>query len=252
MMDTRISKKADNYFFTSSYNQFTPLGIGAAFFNDLNGSSRNLGGMLSGAFHFSLGKKSINYLSLGVSWKGVYNIYNPDSLTDINAVGSATKMFYSNLDAGIYIYGPSYFAGLSVTNLLGNPENADSLGNYRLPVSMQYNALAGFKIILYRPLNIILEPSVIINLDEPEINDIADQIKPLLNLYLNDFCLGTYFYDQDKWTFFFQYKYPRIYLGTYFEFRKNTVFRISQPYIEITAGINLPGGKRQSGNYSRW
>jgi hypothetical protein len=160
-----------------------------------------------------------------------------------------------NLDAGIYYYNPNFYVGFSATNILGNPEDRDSLGLYSIPVTRQYFFLAGYKFVLSRSLDIVLEPSVIITSDDTlslDMDGITGMIKPGLRLYMGKFCVGTYFQDFNKIPFFFQYKYPRFYVATFFEIPKNIPFYKKELTAEIGIGVNLGVDRFTTKKESHW
>jgi len=250
--DTRLKKTVPAYFPATETRQFSNVGAGAAVYHDFNGSSRNIGVSASAAYHLPVNKKSLSFVSFGLAAKAVQNTLDYTGLDDSLQSIPSKNTFFPNLDLGIYYYSPRFFAGLSATNLLGNPEDADSLGNTKIPVSQQYFFNTGYKIILHRALGIVLEPSIIVSPTDLDFNDLAEIIHPLLKLYLMDFCIGTYFDNSDSNSFFFQYRYPRFYLGAYFEIPKNTAYYINKPMVELTAGISLKDKKPGSMRHSRW
>jgi hypothetical protein len=139
----------------------------------------------------------------------------------------------------MYYYSPTFFAGISITNILGNPEDPDINGNYDIPVSSQSFIQAGYKILINRSLNIVLEPSILINPDGSTTQETKDMFEPMLKFYYESLCLGTYFNDFDKMSFFFQYKYPRFYFGAFFQLPKNTAYYKQPMVAEITLGLNF-------------
>jgi hypothetical protein len=150
-----------------------------------------------------------------------------------------------NFDAGLYYYNPTFYAGFSATNILGNPEEPDSLGMLSLPVSRQYFFNAGFKFVVSRQLDIVLEPSVIVRADDSLSMELTEMIHPALKIYLGNFCIGSYLNDYDKIPFFFQYKYPGFYVGTFFELPRNAPFYKKEITAEIVLGVNI--GYQNSG-----
>jgi hypothetical protein len=68
---------------------------------------------------------------------------------------------------------------------------------------------------------------------------IIDMIHPGLKLYLGNFCMGSYLNDYDRIPFFFQYKYPGFYIGTFFELPRNTPFYKKEITAEIVLGLNI-------------
>lgn len=246
--NTRLSKKIPGYFSSPGATEFTKIGVGGFLFNDMNGLSRNIGAGASGSYHLQLDKQALSFISFGAAAKAVYSIYsgNPE-LSD-----SAKNTFFPNLDAGIYFYNPSFYAGLSATNLLGNPEDSDTLSISTIPVSRQFFFQVGYRFVINRSLNILLEPSVIINTDDSFSQKISEMIKPALKVYAGDFCLGTYFNDFSKISFFSQYKFPRLYLGTYFELPNDSPFFKKSLTAELALGINFSGIKSGFPRFNHW
>jgi len=175
------------------------------------------------------------FLSAGVSVKGLYHYYHGDYDFDI----PPREFYFPNVDFGLYLYAPSFYAGVSATNFLAPPKDTSSFNVYLVPVSRQYNLIAGYKFVLSRSLNLILEPSLIIHTDDSLSFNIRESLEPVLKLYAGSFCIGTYFNDYSKISFFFQYRYPRFYVGAYFALPKDSPYFKSSPTTEIALGINL-------------
>lgn len=245
---TRLSKSHPAYFSSPDSPEFTNIGVGGLIFNDLNGLSRNMGISGTASYHFQLDKDELSFLSFGVTAKAVYNHYsgNPD-LSD-----SALTTFFPNLDAGVFYYNKNLFAGLSVTNILGNPEGPDSLRIFTMPVSRQFFFQIGYKVVLSRSLNILLEPSLIVNVSDSLSGKITDMLKPALKIYAGNICIGTYFNDFNKTSFFFQYKYPKFYIGTYFELPNNSPFYKNPIRAEFALGLNISAIKSGSSRINHW
>jgi type IX secretion system PorP/SprF family membrane protein len=237
--NSRLTKRISGYFLSPDLKEFSNLGIGGYAFNDRSDSSRNLGVGATLSYHIPLNKKHLSFLSFGAAVKGVK--FNRDSVhsTDPGLSQPSKDVSYSNVDLGIYYYSPTFFAGISMTNILGNPEEADITGKYDIPVSQQFFFQAGYKILLSRSLNIVLEPSLIINDDGSSSQEVKNMLEPMLRFYFENFCLGSYFNDLDKMSFFLQYKYPRFYFGAFFQLPKNSPY-FKQPMVaELTLGINF-------------
>jgi type IX secretion system PorP/SprF family membrane protein len=237
--NTRLAKRVPGYFLSPDITEFSNTGIGGYIFNDLSDSSRNLGFGATFSYHIPLDKKHLKFLSFGASAKGVKFKRDAVYSTDPAVSQTAKNVFYPNMDLGIYYYSPTFFAGISLTNLLGNPEEPDKFGKYDIPVSRQYFFLAGYKILISRSLNIVLEPSVLINVDGSSSQDKKDKLEPMLKFYLENFCLGTYFYNSNNISVFLQYKFPRFYFGTFFQLPKNSPYYKQPMVAEFALGINL-------------
>ncbi len=233
--NARLLKKEPGYVLSPVTSKYTNIGIGGSAFNDMNDSTRTAGMSASLSYHIPLDKRNLSFLSIGASGKGFYHHYEGDSVLNI----PAKDFLFPNVDVGVYFYNPGFYTGLSVTNLLGRPVDPDSLINYKVPVSRQYNFIAGFKVVLIRSLNLVLEPSVMIFTDDSLSFNIKENIEPALKLYAGNFCLGTYFNDYSKISFFFQYRYPKFYVGTYFALPKDSPFFKKSLTAEIAFGINF-------------
>ena len=250
--NTRLSKNGPKYFYSPVNREFTNFGMGGSVFNEATSTFRNMGASFTLSYHIPLDKEHLKYLSIGASVKGAYNKMDSVSSTNPGLSKKSKNTFYPNADLGIYYYGPFFFAGLSAANLLRNPEAPDSSGVNSIQVSKQYFLLLGYKIIISRKLNLLLEPSVILNADESPDQKVEDILKPMLKIYMQDFCFGTYFNDYSKISFFFQYKYPRFYIGAFFELPKHTSFYKKEPTVEFAIGINFSKTKSGNAKYSHW
>lgn len=244
----RLGKTLPGYYSSPGLTQFTNIGLGGSLFNETDGTTRNIGISGTGSYHLQLDKNALSFLSFGATVKAVYNNYsgNPD-LSD-----TARTIFYPNFDAGVYYYSENLFAGVSVTNILGSPESEDTLRIYNIPVSQQLFFQLGYKFVISRSLNILIEPSLIINSDFSFSGEIIDMVEPMLKVYAGNFCAGTYFNDFDKYSFFFQYKYPKFYVGTYFELTKGAPFYKSPILAEVAVGINISAIKHGSTRFNHW
>ncbi len=239
--NTRISRKIPGYHSSPSSRGFTRIGAGALVFNDMREDTITSGAGAAFSYHFPLNKESLSFISAGVTVKGIYHIYKGNE--DLNI--PSKEFMYPDLDAGIYYYSPDLYAGLSVTDILGPPDDPDTINTYVNKASRRYNLTAGYKIVLSRSLNLILEPSLIIVTDDSLSFDLKENIQPALRFYAGNFCLGTYFNDYSKVSFFFQYRYPKFYVGTYFALPKDSPFFKRSPTAEIAIGINF--SKNNSG-----
>jgi type IX secretion system PorP/SprF family membrane protein len=235
----RIAKKVPGYFLSPDIKEFTNVGIGGYIFNDKSDSSKNTGIGATFSYHIPLDKKHLSFLSFGTSVKWVK--FNRDEVhsTDPAKSKPAKNVSYPNMDLGIYYYSPALYAGISFTNLFGNPESPNTLGEYEIPVSRQFFFQTGYKILLSRSLNIVLEPSIIINADGSSSQESKNMLEPMLKFYFESFCFGSYFNDFDKMSFFLQYKYPRFYFGTFFQLPKDTPYYKQSMVAEITLGLNF-------------
>lgn len=244
--NTRIAKKGPRYFGAPVAKSFTRFGLGATLFNDVMGPARNIGASAAASYHLPVNDKNLSFISAGVAVKGIYNMM--DSITDPGA--PPKNFFIPNIDAGLYFYGQKFFTGISATNILGNQLDSADADIYKVPVTRQYFFTAGYKFVLSRELNIVIEPSIIINLDDSLKFEKNETYNPMLKIYMEGFCIGVYLHNYDNLTFFFQYKFPRLYLGTLVDFPRNVPFYKKDLTIELAAGFNFGTVNPQSG--SRW
>ena len=245
---TRLSKSEKEYFTSVPNPVYTNIGLGAYLYNEYSDPTRNIGFGATGSYHLKLDRNALSYLSVGASAKAIINRFSGDPDT-----GSAEGSVLSpNLDAGIYYYSPAITAGISATNILGTPESPDSLGIYQAPVSRQYFFHAGYKFFISRSLNLLLEPTLLINARDSLPEDIIDIIKPGLKLYSGDVCIGTYFNDFDRISFFGQFKYRKTSLGAYFELPYKTAYFKQPIIVEFTFGVNISAVKTGNSRRNHW
>jgi type IX secretion system PorP/SprF family membrane protein len=244
----RLAKSGNEYFSSQSAPEFSNIGIGGYLFNDYDGLTRNYGIAGTGSYHIKLDKNALSFLSIGISAKAIFNNYHGD--TD-NSIPSK-ETFIPNIDAGLYYYNSSFYAGISATNIMGNPEEPDSLGNYSVPVSRQYYLNSGYKIILSRAKNILIEPFIIVNSNDSLSGKISEMLKPGLKIYFQNFSMGTYFNDFNKISFYTQFKYSKAYIGAYFEIPYKTAFYIDPIIAELAVGLNLSSIKSGFSRRNHW
>ena len=247
--NTRISKTKSGYFTSPDITEFKNLGIGGSLFRDVNGLNSNIGMSLSASYQIPLTSRKLSFLSFGISVKGISNKINIESITP--GKGSENT-FYPDLDLGIYYYGANFFTGLSTVNVLGNPVDHDKLAGYKLPATKLSFFTAGYKILLNKSMNIVLEPSFLISVNDSTFSKIKDNINPILKLYLEDFCFGTAYRNDGKISLFTQFRYPKFYVGAYYELTKKTPYFKKNPLVEFTFGINIQPDKSRLSNHSRW
>jgi len=251
-LNSRLITSSPGYVMLPTIRKFSSFGIGGYLFNEKKSPAQNMGFSAIGSYQIPLDEKSVYYLSFGVAVKGIYNIMDSINSPDPGLRTPEKRLFYPNLDLGLYFYGPKLFAGMSAIDLLGNPEDPDSTGVFRLPVARHFYFITGYKFILSEAYDIVLEPSLIFNKNRYRNQKMSDILRPLVKLYMQGFCLGTYFNNYDNVSFFFQYKFPKFYLGTFFEIPRNSPYFIKPLNVEFTLGINystIKPGTRKTYNW---
>lgn len=245
----RLSKSHSGYFSSPRLTKFTNFGVGGSIFNDKNDLSHNYGLSAAASYQIPLKTNELSFLSFGLSAKETHHTISTDSIGIINP---ERNTFYTNFDFGIYYYGTSIFAGISGVNLLGSPWKPDTVGIYDVPVSREYFFTAGFKILLSKSMNVVLEPSVLISATDSTFDKIAENINPILKLYLDNFYLGASYRGSGKVSVFAQYRYPHFYIGAYYGFKNKTPYYKNKPVVELTCGINFQSDRFRNIRSTHW
>ncbi|TFH36571.1 MAG: type IX secretion system membrane protein PorP/SprF [Bacteroidia bacterium] len=247
----RLLKTVPGYFSAPGYTEYSNFGAGGYIFNVKSELSHTIGIAATGSYQVKMDDSSLSYLSFGAAVRGIYNITDSISQADPEVSSPASKTFIPDLDAGIYYYGPSFYAGFSATNIIGNLPGKDSASLYK-PESRRYNLIGGYKFVIIRNMDFVIEPSVIISATDTTFGDMSRNINPLLKIYFENFCIGSYFYDKDKISFFFQYNYPGIHLGAFFGLPRKSPYFKNEPTIEISVGVNLSYWKSKPHKSYHW
>jgi type IX secretion system PorP/SprF family membrane protein len=244
----RLAKPGNRYFSMAEIPEFTNIGVGGTIFNEVNEISRIVGIGGSGSYHLKIDKSALSFISIGASAKFLFNNYRGDP--DLNR--PTRNSFTPNIDLGIYYYSPMIFAGISATNILGKPAEPDTLGYNTFPLTPYYLLNGGTRIVLNRSHGIVIEPSLSVITDNEFSQKVMDMLKPAIKLYIGKFSLGTYLNNYDNVSFFFQFKYPKIHIGTYLEFQRNSPFYKTPPITEFVLGINLSTLKSGVSRPNHW
>lgn len=236
----RVADKEGNY---------SRVGLGSYLFHELLNESRNLGLAIAGSYHIPLDRANIHNLSFGASVKGILNnpVDNGEPVGD-----SLGNELNPNLDLGVYYYGPSGFAGLSVTSLLGTDAGNGPAYGSEAHVPREYHLYGGYKFLLNRQNAIVLEPSLLLSLDDSTLSEPQKHLTPYLKLYLKDFYIGTRFHSLDQIALFFQYQFPRLYTGVFLEFPRKRLLSDENIIFEVILGLNLGRGGPAFLQYRHW
>jgi type IX secretion system PorP/SprF family membrane protein len=245
----RISKTHNGYFSSPDIRKFTNIGIGGAIFNDENGFSKNYGINASASYQIPLNTRELSFLSFGVAVKGSHSSISTDSSA---AETSIKTNNFANADFGVYYYSTSFFTGVSGVNLLGSPWKPDTAGIFNVPVSREYFFTAGFKLLLSKANNIVIEPSVLISSTDSTFDKISENINPILKLYLDNFCLGASYRNGGKISIFAEYRYPKVFIGGYYGFKSKTPYFKDKPVVEFTLGLIIQSDKVRGPRSTHW
>jgi type IX secretion system PorP/SprF family membrane protein len=247
--NTRLSKTNPGYFSSPKLKEFNAIGLGGSVFTDKTALSGNTGISAAGSYQIPINTKDLSFFSAGVSVKGIFNTLDTNA-TDGN--GPSKKSFYPDLDAGLYYYGTNLFAGISGINLLGKANKSDTIARYMIPVGREYFVTLGYKFILNKTYNIVLEPSALMRTTDTTLKDIRHNINPILKLYIDNICIGSYFLSDGKYSFFFEYRSPRLHIGAFYELPKKTAYYKKPPIVEFTFGFNFQVDKSRFSKRSIW
>lgn len=206
----------------ASNGTFSNFGVGGYTFLEQTDDAWNTGLSVSSAYHHSLDEARIHTLSGGISLKGIIELPKTPEESESDSLNSS---FSPDLDLGAYYYGPSAFGGLSVTSVASS--------------ARQYHAYGGYKFLLSRSQAIVLEPSLLVSLNDSTFSEAHKQLTPYLKLYLQNFYIGTYMKSVDLFALFFQYQFPRFYTGVFLEFPRKGFLNDDNIIFEVSLGINL-------------
>lgn len=246
----RLVKKNKAYYNIPDHYTYRNIGLGYQLFNRSSEGISTTGFKASGSYHIELNESSMSFLSIGMSLQGSMNKipYTPDIESPDSTIQKTS--YDPNVDFGIYYYSPSFFAGISATGLLEGILPDDSI--HYAHEERHYHFLAGYKFVLSRSLNLLLEPSVVFTVTDTSFNNLSSAIHPMLKIYIDDFCFGSYFYDRDRISLFFRYNYPGFYIGGFVAILRKSPYYKSAPSIELSAGINLSYNKSRQYKRFHW
>ncbi len=228
---------------------FSNIGMGTYIFQEQLDSSWNAGLAVAGSYHFALDEASIHNLAVGLSLKGFLNVPK----TSVEAPGDTlSSSFNPNLDFGVYYYGPTAFAGLSVTSLLGTKLSNEITVNSDAYIPREYHFHGGYKFLLSKSNSIVLEPSLLISLNDSTLSEPHKHIVPYLKVYLQNFYVGTYVKSVDIFALFFQYQFPRFYTGVFLEFPRVGFLNNENIIFELSLGLNLGQEGQKFLQYRHW
>ena len=109
-------------------------------------------------------------IAVGTSLKGFLNIPKSNGEASEDTVSSK---FNPNMDFGVYYYGPSAFAGLSITSLFGTKITNEVTIESDAYIQREYHLHGGYKFLLSRNNAIVLEPSLLVSLNDSTFSEIV-------------------------------------------------------------------------------
>jgi len=233
---------------TSANGFFSNMGLGGYTFYEQLDVSWNTGLALAGSYHFALDEASVHNLSIGGAMKGILNV--PKS--EVETVDTISSVFNPNMDVGIYYYGPTAFAGLSVTSLFGTKLSEEITIDSDAYFEREYHLYGGYKFLLSRSKAIVLEPSLLVSLNDSTVSEPQKHLVPYLKVYLQNFYVGTYMKSTDLFALFFQYQFPSFYTGVFLEFPRIGFLNNENIIFELSLGVNIGSGDNRFRQNRHW
>lgn len=234
---------------TKADGNYSRVGFGIFGFQEQLNLTWNSGVALAGSFHIPLDDANVHNISIGSTLKGIVVVpkQGNEEVPD-----SSTASFNPNMDFGVYYYGPQAFAGLSVTSAFGTRVTEDVTFESNSYISREYHFYGGYKFLLNKSSGIVLEPSLLVSLNDSTISEPHKHLVPYLKIYMQNFYVGTYFRSLDILALFFQYQFPRFYTGILLEFPRVGYLNDDNIIFELSLGINLGKGGHQFLQYRHW
>lgn len=248
--DMRLTKKIDGYYNMPNYFSHSNIGLGYQLFHISSEDVISSGFKATGSYHFKLNENNTSFLSIGLSLHGSRNTVTTTPSIEFPDSTISETSYDPNIDFGIYYYSPSLSIGLSATRILEDILPNDSITYFY--EKRNYHFSTAYKFVLYKPLKLLIEPSVIVNISDSIGNDLLNHISPMVKIYIDNFCFGSYLYNKDKISLFFRYNYPGIYLGGFIAISRKSPYYKKIPSIELNAGINLSYNKSKRHRRFHW
>jgi hypothetical protein len=119
-------------------------------------------------------------------------------------------------------------------------------------IPREYHLYGGYKFLLSRENSVVLEPSLLVSLNDTTFSELHKHLVPYLKLYLQNFYIGTYMKSLDTFALFFQYQFPRFYTGIFLEFPRVGFLNEDNIIFEISLGVNLDRGDQRFLQFRHW
>lgn len=234
---------------TGSNGFFSNIGIGGYIFHEQLDQSWNTGLAAAGSYHFAIDDAHVHNIAVGGSLKGILNVPKRNEETSEDTL---TSKFNPNMDFGVYYYGPNAFAGLSLTSLFGTRIKDEITVESEAYVPREYHLYGGYKFLLNKKHAIVLEPSLLLSVNDSTISEPHKHLVPYLKLYLQNFYIGMSMESTDIFALFFQYQFPRFYTGLFLEFPRVGFLNNENIIFELSVGMNLGQGEQKFYQYKHW
>jgi type IX secretion system PorP/SprF family membrane protein len=208
------------------------VGLGAAFFSDLDGPQHTTGGLLTYAYHIQL--NSISRLSFGLSFSGTYYSLNEGILKPIDPdsylfSGNENK-FRANISSGTYYYSNNYYAGVSFTKLLPDV----SAVNENVEEHPSIFLMGGYKFLREKPNN--LEQTIVLKRVNEKVS--VDLLTKFYILQFNWVAL-SYSTSGNIDVLFGLHLIKKLYVGYKYEYTTGKIANYTSGSHEFYLGLNL-------------
>ncbi len=254
-LTSRIYKVPDNQIISfhkrlyGSNGFFSNFGVGGYLFQEQFDHYWNSGLAAVASYHYPVDKARLHNIAGGATLKGILHVPKKQSEIPDDSLNSSFK---PNMDVGVYYYGPSAFAGFSVTTLFGTRLKGGLTAGDPAYIPRMYHFYGGYKFLLSRKNSIVLEPSLLISVNDSTFSELPGHMTPYLKLYLQNFYIGTYVKSKEIFALFFQYQFPRFYTGVFLEFPRVGFLNEDNIIFEITLGVNLGKGDQRFLQFRHW
>ena len=227
---------------------YTDFGTGGYAFHEKYGPYNNSGFAGTFSYHKKLTEDALSFVSAGITAKLIHTSYTGNQDLVINPVNNT----YTDFDFGVFYYSPAFYAGISVLNIFSDIIISDTASYNASNLSRHINAIIGYKQVISRTLNVVVEPSLLISEKYSFSGSIKEMVGPMVSIYAGMFCAGAYFPGLNKSAIFFRFKYPKFNVGAYIELPGRTPLYRSPVLGELTIGINISAIKFGSEGYNHW
>jgi len=246
-MHTRLKNKSiAEYPGEISYSNF---GIGLYGFHKRLENSRVLGAGLTGSYHIPLGAAKVSGISFGISAHSLYTTIPDDS----ELSGISGNKLTPGVDAGILLYSPTGYIGISSRNITNLRKSSDIRVNEEVSIINELLLTGGIRLIISRNNAVVLEPSFIASINDSLITNPANNILPAVKVYVQNACFGTILQEMNRPAFFIQYQFPDFYAGVLAGLPgREMVINNNQIRIELSLGLNLGNRSDPDLKHYRW
>jgi len=250
---TRLRKHTKGYSWSYRNPGFSNIGIGGILYNDKIGGFRKLGTEVTYAYHVPLHRAAFSHLSLGLSASAFNYSVNPnnfnvigDPLLSQGVMGS----FVPDANFGIYYYGLSHYAGISVYNLFET--NITPGTNEAIARERMYFLLGGYKWMLNRDKYIMLEPSIMVRVTENTYREFYNYIDINFRFYIQTVYFGASYRMKETLTTFLLYQFRNFNVGMAYEFPFSKAVNLTFGTAQIVVGLNFGKGLNIFGDARYW